>query len=103
MQQIVPAPPARRRSITQGQRVGLACLFFLNALASRWVGGIHRFDWVPLSCLGVSWLTLSPRGVGESFQEYIRKPRNVFTCVLMIVGVLGYGRTAYLIYLKHFG
>ena len=90
-------------SVGAWQRVGLACLFFVCALLSLWTDGFHRFEWLPWASMSMSWLTIVPRRRGEPFLEFLRKPRNVFTYILLIVGIVGFGRNLYLIYLKHFG
>ena len=91
------------RSISDFQRVGLASLFFANAVLSLWADGFHRLEWLPYACLGLGYLTLSARKKGEPFLTFLRKPQSILTYALIIVGIAGLGRNMYLIYRKHFG
>jgi hypothetical protein len=96
-------PVSQARPVGGWQRVGLPCLFLVNAALSLWADGFHRFEWLPWACMGVAWLTLSARKKGEPFLAFLRKPRNLVTYALLIVGIVGFGRNLYLMYMKHFG
>jgi hypothetical protein len=100
MEGMIPAP--QPRAVRAWQRIGMACLFFFTSILSLWADGFHTFEWLPWACIGLSWLTIVPRRKDEPFLEFLRKPRSVFTYVLLIVGILGFGRNLYLLYLKHF-
>jgi hypothetical protein len=97
-------PVAQARSVGGWQRVGLTCLFLANAVLSLWADGFHGFEWLPWACMGgLSWMTPSARQRGEPFLAFLRKPRSLLTYALLVVGIVGFGRNIYLMYLKHFG
>ena len=101
MEEIVPVSQAR--SVGGWQQVGLPCLFLANAVLSLWADGFRRFEWLPWASMGLAWLTLSARKKGEPFLAFLRKPRSLITYALLMIGIVGFGRNLYLMYMKHFG
>jgi hypothetical protein len=51
----------------------------------------------------MSFLIFPPGKRGEPLLAFLTKPRNFFAYALLIVGIAGFGRNLYLMYLKHFG
>jgi len=99
-------PVSQSSSILGWQRAGLAFVFFADAILSLWAGGVHRFEWLPMTCFGLFWLIFSDRvkrEKGEPFLAFLRKPQSIFAYTLLIVGIVGLGYNMYLMYLKHFG
>lgn len=68
-------------------RIGMACLFFLDA-ALMMSKHFLRLKWVPWLSFGVYWLIYLQRQPGEPWGAFLSKPRAVATTLLLLISIV---------------
>jgi len=86
-------------SLPRWLRIGLSCLFFVDAVLNMWKH-LLLFEWVAWLSLGLYWLLYVPKQTGETLVEYLKKPRGFASLILLVAALIGFAYNLRVAYTK---